>query len=87
MDEATVEITIAELLRLPEEIAQHRAAISEIAARRRELARQLNEEIGPTKAAKRLGISRQVFWQILNPERSQGIKRRSARSRSGESSA
>jgi hypothetical protein len=41
----------------------------------------LNDAIGPTLAAKRLGISRQTFWQVLNPEKAQAIKRRSSRSR------
>jgi predicted DNA-binding protein (UPF0251 family) len=33
--------------------------------------------VGPTKAAQRLGVSRQTFWQILNPDRSKDIKKRS----------
>lgn len=72
---------IGELLRLPGETAAHRAEISRLAARRRELAMVLNDAIGPTLAAKRLGISRQTFWQVLNPEKAQAIKRRSSRSR------
>ncbi len=68
---------IKELLRLPDETAKHRAAISRIAARRRELAGRLGEAIGPTKAAQRLGVSRQTFWQILNPDRAREIKKRS----------
>ena len=77
MEERHVDEIVAELLRLPGEIADHRAAISEIAARRRQLAEELGQEIGPTKAAQRLGISRQTFWQILNPQQSKEIKRRS----------
>ena len=68
---------VKELLRLPGETVKHREAISRIALRRRELAGQLSEELGPTRASKRLGISRQTFWQILNPEKAQEIKRRS----------
>ena len=70
---------VKELLRLPAETARHREAISRIASRRRDLAGKLSEEIGPTQASKRLGISRQTFWQILNPERAQEIKRKSVR--------
>jgi hypothetical protein len=68
---------VEELLRLPGETAKHRAAISRIAARRRELAERLGEAIGPTKAAQKLGVSRQTFWQILNPEQAKQIKKRS----------
>ncbi len=68
---------VKELLRLPAETAKHRAAISRIAARRRELAGRLGEAIGPTKAAQKLGISRQTFWQILNPDQAKQIKQRS----------
>ena len=80
MEDADLEQLIAELLRLPGETAAHRAEISRLAARRRELALVLNDAIGPTLAAKRLGISRQTFWQVLNPEKAQAIKRRSSRS-------
>lgn len=62
---------------MPAETAKHRRAISDIAANRRELAERLSEEIGPTRAAERLGISRQTFWQILNPQQAKEIKRRS----------
>ncbi len=68
---------VKELLRLPGETARHRAAISRIAARRRELAVFLGEAIGPTKAAQKLGVSRQTFWQILNPDHAKEIKKRS----------
>jgi len=68
---------VKELLRLPAETAKHRAAISRIAARRRELAGRLGEAIGPTKAAQKLGISRQTFWQILNPDQAKQIKQKS----------
>ncbi len=68
---------VKELLRLPGETAKHRAAISRIAARRRELAGRLGEAIGPTKAAQKLGVSRQTFWQILNPDQAKQIKMRS----------
>jgi DNA invertase Pin-like site-specific DNA recombinase len=68
---------VKDLLRLPAETAKHRAAISRIAARRRELAGRLGEAIGPTKAAQKLGISRQTFWQILNPDQAKQIKQRS----------
>ncbi len=68
---------VKELLRLPDETARHREAISRIAARRRELAGRLGEALGPTQAAKRLGISRQTFWQILNPDQAKEIKKRS----------
>ncbi len=68
---------VNELLRLPGETAKHRAAISRIATRRRELAGLLGEAIGPTKAAQRLGVSRQTFWQILNPDQAKEIKKRS----------
>ena len=81
MEDAELEKLIGELLRLPGETAAHRAEISRLAARRRELAMVLNDAIGPTLAAKRLGISRQTFWQVLNPEKAQAIKRRSSRSR------
>jgi hypothetical protein len=80
VENAELEPLIAELLRLPGETAAHRREISRLAARRRELAMVLNEAIGPTLAAKRLGISRQTFWQVLNPEKAQAIKRRSSRS-------
>ena len=68
---------VKELLRLPSETAKHHAAISRIAGRRRELAGRLGEAIGPTKAAQRLGVSRQTFWQILNPDQAKEIKKRS----------
>jgi len=68
---------VKELLRLPNETTKHRAAISRIAVRRRELAGRLGEAIGPTKAAQTLGVSRQTFWQILNPDHAKEIKRRS----------
>jgi predicted DNA-binding protein (UPF0251 family) len=80
VDDAELEQLITELLRLPGETAAHRAEISRLAARRRELAVVLSDAIGPTLAAKRLGISRQTFWQVLNPEKAQAIKRRSSRS-------
>ena len=79
VEDHDLEQLIAELLRLPGETAAHRAEISRLAARRRALAVMLNEAIGPTLAAKRLGISRQTFWQVLNPEKAQAIKRRSSR--------
>lgn len=82
MDDKQMEKVVKELLRLPAQTARHREAISTIAARRRELAGQLSHEIGPTQASKRLGISRQTFWQILNPDKAQEIKRRSSRSKS-----
>ena len=69
---------VRELLRLPGETAEHRAAISRIAAKRRELAGRLGEAIGPTKAAQKLGVSRQTFWQILNPDQAKEIKKRSS---------
>jgi hypothetical protein len=81
VEDGELEQLIEELLRLPGETAAHRAEISRLAARRRELAMVLNEAIGPTLAAKRLGISRQTFWQVLNPDKAQAIKRRSSRSR------
>jgi hypothetical protein len=81
MEDQELEQLVAELLRLPDETAAHRAEISRLALRRRELALVLNDAIGPTLAAKRLGISRQTFWQVLNPEKAQAIKRRSSRSR------
>ena len=68
---------VKELLRLPGETAKHRAAISAIASKRRELAGHLGEAIGPTEAAKRLGVSRQTFWQILHPDQAKEIKKRS----------
>ena len=68
---------VKELLRLPNETTKHREAISRIAVRRRELAGRLGEAIGPTKAAQKLGVSRQTFWQILNPDHAKEIKRRS----------
>jgi predicted DNA-binding protein (UPF0251 family) len=77
MDDDEMDQVVNELLRLPDETAMHRAAISRIAIRRRELAGRLREAIGPTKAAQKLGISRQTFWQILNPEQSKEIKKRS----------
>ena len=72
-----MERVVKELLRLPSETAEHRAAISRIATKRRELAGRLGEAIGPTKAAQRLGVSRQTFWQILNPDQAKEIKKRS----------
>jgi hypothetical protein len=81
VEDAELEQLINELLSLPGETAAHRAEISRLAARRRELAMVLSDAIGPTLAAKRLGISRQTFWQVLNPEKAQAIKRRSSRSR------
>lgn len=78
---------MSELLAMPAETARHRAAISEIAARRRVLAGELAGAIGPTEAAKRLGISRQTLWQILNPEQSKAIKRRSAKGAAGPDGA
>jgi hypothetical protein len=81
MDDKQMEKVVKELLRLPAETARHREAISRTAARRRELAGQLSQEIGPTQASKRLGISRQTVWQILNPDKAQEIKRRSSRSK------
>jgi hypothetical protein len=87
VEDSELEQLIAELLRLPGETAAHRAEISRLAARRRELAIVLNDAIGPTLAAKRLGISRQTFWQVLNPEKAQAIKRRSSRSRRDDATA
>jgi hypothetical protein len=81
MEDQELEQLIAELRRLPDETAAHRAEISRLATRRRELAVVLNDAIGPTLAAKRLGISRQTFWQVLNPEKAQAIKRRSTLAR------
>jgi hypothetical protein len=81
VEDAELEQLVAELLRFPGETAAHRAEISRLAARRRELAMVLNGAIGPTLAAKRLGISRQTLWQVLNPEKAQAIKRRSSQAR------
>jgi hypothetical protein len=77
MDDKEMDRVVKELLRLPSETAKHRAAISRIAAKRRELAGRLGEAIGPTKAAQKLGVSRQTFWQILNPDQAKEIKKRS----------
>jgi predicted DNA-binding protein (UPF0251 family) len=82
MDERQIEHLVKELLKMPAETAKHRHAISEIAAKRRELAGRLCGEIGPTKAAQRLGVSRQTLWQILNPQQAKAIKQRSRRGRS-----
>jgi DNA-binding XRE family transcriptional regulator len=77
MDDKEMDRVVKELLHLPSETAKHRAAISRIAVKRRELAGRLGEAIGPTKAAQRLGVSRQTFWQILNPDQAKEIKKRS----------
>jgi flagellar biosynthesis chaperone FliJ len=77
MDDAELEQLVRELTEIPDQIAAHRDAISELAARRRALAEQLRDAIGPTLAAKRLGVSRQTFWQVLNPAQAKEIKRRS----------
>ena len=77
MDDKETDRVVKELLRLHSETAKHRAAISDIATRRRELAARLGEAIGPTKAAQKLGVSRQTFWQILNPDQAKEIKKRS----------
>ncbi len=77
MNDKEMDRVVKELLRLPNETAKHRAAISRIAAKRRELAGRLGEAIGPTKAAQKLGVSRQTFWQILNPDQAKEIKKRS----------
>lgn len=77
---------LEELLRLAKQIAEHQSAISELAGRRRALAEQVANELGPTETAKRLGISRQTLWQILKPEQSKDIKRRSEK-RSGSARA
>jgi DNA-binding XRE family transcriptional regulator len=77
MDDKEMDKVVKELLRLPNETTKHREAISRIAVRRRELAGRLGEAIGPTKAAQKLGVSRQTFWQILNPDHAKEIKRRS----------
>ena len=85
MDDKEMDRVVKELLRLPSETAKHRAAISRIAAKRRELAGRLGEAIGPTKAAQRLGVSRQTFWQILNPDQAKEIKKRSKTNTRGSS--
>jgi hypothetical protein len=77
MDDREMDRVVKELLRLHSETAKHRAAISRIATRRRELAARLGEAIGPTKAAQKLGVSRQTLWQILNPDQAKEIKKRS----------
>src|SRR5271154_7494 len=77
VDGKEINRVVRELLRMPAETAKHREAISQIAVRRRELAAQLGGEVGPSEAAKLLGISRQTFWQVLNPTRAKEIKRRS----------
>jgi len=77
MDDKEMDRVVTQLLRLPGETAKHRAAISRIAAKRRELAGRLGEAIGPTKASQKLGVSRQTFWQILNPDQAKEIKKRS----------
>jgi len=76
---------VKELLGLSAETAKHRAAISRIAERRRELAGRLDEAIGPTKASQKLGVSRQTFWQILNPDQAKEIKERSKTNSQGRS--
>ena len=81
MDDKEMDRVVKELLRLPGETAKHRAAISAIASKRRELAGHLGEAIGPTEAAKRLGVSRQTFWQILHPDQAKEIKKRSRTAR------
>ena len=57
-----VEQAVAEMVRLSYQILKYREAISEIAVQRRELASLLLDALGPTAAAKRLGISRQTLW-------------------------
>ncbi|MCU1491112.1 MAG: hypothetical protein JWM85_2517 [Acidimicrobiaceae bacterium] len=79
MAETNLEAQLGELLRIPTEITAHREQISDLATRRRQLAERVVEVLGPTETAKRLGISRQTLWQILNPSQSKEIKRRSAR--------
>jgi DNA invertase Pin-like site-specific DNA recombinase len=81
VDDKEMGLVVKELLRLPGETAKHRAAISRIAAKRRELAGRLGDAIGPTEAAKKLGVSRQTFWQILNPDQAKEIKKRSKTAR------
>jgi hypothetical protein len=77
MEEAELDRLVSELTEIPDQMAAHRAAISDLAGRRRALAEVLRDAIGPTLAAKRLGVSRQTFWQILNPAQAKEIKRRS----------
>jgi len=50
MDDKEMDRVVKQLLLLPGETAKHRAAISRIAAKRRELAGRLGEAIWPTKA-------------------------------------
>jgi len=79
-----IDALLQELTQIPVEISWHREEISALAARRRELAERVVAELGPTEVAKRLGISRQTLWQVLNPAQSKEIKRRSARRTGGD---
>ena len=79
MDAAQIDALLQELAQIPVDIAAHREEISALATRRRELAERVVAELGPTEVAKRLGISRQTLWQVLNPAQSKETKRRSAR--------
>jgi hypothetical protein len=76
-DRTSIDRAVDEMIRLSDEIVMHRMAIAVIALKRHQLAVVLRNALGPTVAAKRLGISRQTLWQIVNPERSAEIKRRS----------
>jgi len=35
--------------------------------RRREVLSQLAEQVGQTEAARRLGMTKQAFWNVMNP--------------------
>ena len=83
MAELELEPLLEELRRLPLDIAALREQISGLARRRRQLAEEVVDVLGPTETAKRLGISRQTLWQVLNPSQSKEIKRRSARRAGG----
>ena len=58
---------ITEATRLRDDIEAHRRAISEVGALRRTVVDRLVQILGPTRAAKELGIARQTVYEILNP--------------------
>lgn len=65
-DEQAIRAMVDEAHRLREQMDEHRGAIADLAAQRKEIIRQLVAKVGRPEAGRRLGISTQSVTNILN---------------------
>lgn len=56
---------VARIRWIDRQLDRHRSEMAKLAALRRQAVRELSDELGPTKAAARLGVSRQTIHKHM----------------------